>query len=104
MSSIDRFSAEATRTYLSGTDTARTPATQTPAAEQPRSESGRRPDSISLSTTARQLAAARAEVDKAPDTRELKVAAIKQQIETGTYDVPAHVLARKMVQAAHTTP
>jgi anti-sigma28 factor (negative regulator of flagellin synthesis) len=32
--------------------------------------------------------------------REQKVAEIKQQVDSGTYQVPAHVLARKMVDAS----
>ena len=102
MNSIERFSTDATRTYLAGAESTRTTAPATPA-QAARTESGRTPDSITLSTNARQLAAARTEIQNVPDVRENKVAAIKQQVEAGTYFVPAHVLARKMVEAAKTT-
>ena len=57
-------------------------------------------DSVTLSDSARSLAAARQAVQDSPDMREEKVAAIKQQVDTGTYSVPTSVLARKMVDAS----
>jgi flagellar biosynthesis anti-sigma factor FlgM len=59
-------------------------------------------DTVTLSDSAKSLASARAEVDKAPDVREQKVADIKQQVSDGTYKVSAKVLARKMLDASNT--
>ena len=58
-------------------------------------------DQVTLSDSARSLASAQDAVRSAPDIREQKVAAIKQQVESGTYQVSARVLARKMVDAAN---
>lgn len=102
MNSIERLSTDATRTYLSNVESTRSTAPAAPVSTG-KGESGRTPDSVSLSTNARLLAAARTEVQNVPDVRENKVAAIKQQVDAGTYSVPAHVLARKMVEAAKTT-
>lgn len=102
MNSIERFSTDATRSYLAGAESTRTTAAAAPTSMR-NGESGRTPDSVSLSTNARQLAAARTEIQNLPDVRENKVAAIKQQVDAGTYFVPAHVLARKMAEAAKTT-
>lgn len=103
MTSIDRFSADAARSYIASADTTRASAPEAASGQPAASEGGRRPDSITLSTNALQLAAARAAVQNVPDIRDTKVAAIKLQVDSGTYSVPAHVLARKMVEAAKTT-
>jgi negative regulator of flagellin synthesis FlgM len=58
-------------------------------------------DEVTLSDSARSLASAQDAVRSAPEIRDQKVAAIKQQIESGTYQVSAQVLARKMVNAAN---
>jgi negative regulator of flagellin synthesis FlgM len=57
-------------------------------------------DSVTLSDNARSLAAARDAVKAAPDVRDDKVAAIKQQVSDGTYSVAAQVLARKMLSGS----
>ena len=44
------------------------------------------------------MAASRRAVETAPDVREDRVAELKQRIARGEYDVPADVLARKMLK------
>jgi negative regulator of flagellin synthesis FlgM len=104
MTSIDRTNAyDATRSYVQQTDAARTAAASAAQAQYAtRAKQGAAPrtDSVSFSADARALASARATVASAPDVRESKVADIKHQIDTGTYQVSARVLARKMVDAA----
>lgn len=105
MNSIERFSSDASRVYLKQIDGVRHAAhsTNQPAQnEQARSvEAGS--DSVTLSAGARTLAQARATVAQAPDVREDKVADIRHQLATGTYQVSAHVLARKMLGGANLT-
>lgn len=55
-------------------------------------------DQVSLSAEARALAQARKAVDGAPDVREDRIAAIKQQIENGTYNVSPEALAKSILQ------
>ena len=103
MSSIDRIAGQnAASTYIQNADAAR----QANAAAQQASKSNhhghaRKADEVTLSDSARSLAAAHEAVRNAPDVREQKVADIKQQVGSGTYHVSAHVLARKMVEAAN---
>ena len=97
MNSIDNnLSASAARTYVQNADAAR--AAQANRAQQadtaPRAN---RADSVELSSNARRMAAARDAVQNTPDVRQEKVDAIKQRIESGTYEVPARVLARKLL-------
>jgi negative regulator of flagellin synthesis FlgM len=54
-------------------------------------------DTLEVSARGRELAKAQQAVDEAPDVRADKVAEIKQRIEDGTYQVPADVLARKLL-------
>ncbi len=54
-------------------------------------------DSVTLSDSAKSLAAARDAVKNAPDVRDDKVSEIKQQVSDGTYKVSAKALARKML-------
>jgi negative regulator of flagellin synthesis FlgM len=103
MSSIDRVSADAARTYVQQSDTARTAAAGAYQASKAQTSAPNRAtnrDSVTLSDSARSLASARAEVEKAPDVRHQKVADIKQQVDSGTYTVSARVLARKIVDHA----
>ena len=98
--SIERLSHhEAARTYLQNAESARASAAS-PSPSDAQLGVGRRPDSVSLSHDARSLANARAAVLQAPDTRDEKVAEIKHRVEDGTYSVPAHVLARKLIDAS----
>jgi negative regulator of flagellin synthesis FlgM len=97
MNSIDNnLSSSAARTYVQNADAGR--AAQANRGQQadtaPRAN---RADSVELSSNARRMAAARDAVQNAPDVRQEKVDAIKQRIESGTYEVPARVLARKML-------
>jgi negative regulator of flagellin synthesis FlgM len=99
--SIERLSHHtAARTYLQNADSA---GAANAANSGPQTNAGvsRRPDSVSLSDNARSLASARAAVQQAPDIRDAKVAEIKQRVADGTYDVPSHVLASKMMQASN---
>jgi flagellar biosynthesis anti-sigma factor FlgM len=101
MSSIERLGHhEAARTYLQNAELARSGTSgPSPADAEAPAAGARRPDSVSLSFNARALAAAREAVLAAPDVREHKVAEIKQRVEDGTYSVPAHVLARRLLEA-----
>jgi len=104
MNSIDRLAGQdAARTYVQNNDAARA-AAQAAQQVQKTSNGQRhapRADSVTLSDDARSLAAAREIVQQAPDVRAEKVADIKKQVDTGTYHVAAHVLARKMLNIAN---
>src|SRR5712691_6287442 len=101
MSSIDRVAGQdAARTYVqnaAATGTAGASAAQHASKAHHHGHAAPKADSVTLSDSARSLAAAREAVQKAPDVREAKVAEIKKQVDTGTYQVAAHVLARKLV-------
>lgn len=55
---------------------------------------------VVLSDKARQMAAMRAEVDKAPEVRTGLVADLSQRIAAGTYDVRGRLVAEAMVRQA----
>lgn len=57
-------------------------------------------DEVSLSTQARELQKAKEAVEASPDVRQEKVAAIKAQVEAGTYNIPAGYVAAKMLEKA----
>lgn len=57
-------------------------------------------DPVSLSPQALELQAARATVAGMPDIREEKVAAIRAQIEAGTYVVDSEKIADKLIVEA----
>lgn len=59
-----------------------------------------RGDSVSLSPKARQLQAAREALAAMPEIREEKVAAIRAQIEAGTYEIDGEKIADKMMAEA----
>ena len=104
MTSIDRISAQdAARLYAQNTDVSRT-AGATPAV-QPAGKAHQRThvqttDTVTLSDSARLMAAARTAVQNAPDVRQQKVADIKQQLSDGTYQVSSRALASKMLDAS----
>jgi negative regulator of flagellin synthesis FlgM len=78
------------------TNTHRMDASQKTAATKPvRPASGG--DSVSLSPQARLLRAAREALAEVPEIREEKVAAIRAQIEAGTYKVDGEEIAGKMI-------
>lgn len=58
-------------------------------------------DTVSLSDSAKALAAAREAVKNTPDVREQKVADIKQSVTDGTYQVSSQVLAKKMLSGTN---
>jgi negative regulator of flagellin synthesis FlgM len=104
MTSIDRISPQdAARLYAQNTDVSRTAGTT--AAVQPAGKAHQRQhvqnkDSVTLSDSARSMAAARTAVQNAPDVRLQKVADIKQQLSDGTYQVSSRALARKMLDTS----
>jgi negative regulator of flagellin synthesis FlgM len=101
MSSIDRIAGQnAASTYIQNADAARQ-ANAPHAGKSQHHGHARKADEVSLSDGARSMAAAHEAVRNAPDVREQKVADIKQQVDSGTYQVSARVLARKMVEAAN---
>lgn len=57
-------------------------------------------DQVSLSPQVRELHAARAAVAAMPEVREEKVAAIRAQIEAGSYVVDGEKIAGKMIEDA----
>ncbi len=99
MNSIDRVSGqEAARTYVQNADVARSGGVaHAGKAQKHDAQPSKGVDSVTLSDSARTLAAARDAVKNAPDVRDQKVAEIKQQVADGTYSVSARVLARKML-------
>jgi negative regulator of flagellin synthesis FlgM len=103
MSSINRIAGQnAAATYIQNADSAQNTGTAQQAAKASHHHrSHRAADEVTLSDNARQMAAAQDAVKAAPDVRQDKVDAIKQQIDSGTYQVSARVLARKMVDAAN---
>lgn len=54
-------------------------------------------DEVSISETARELRDAQLAVLSAPDVRQDRVAAIKKQIQEGTYQVSVETLADKLL-------
>jgi negative regulator of flagellin synthesis FlgM len=103
MSRIDNINSQnISRAYVQGAD-AQPAAAQKSARHHHRAKAPSA-DSVTLSDNARSLAAARDAVKSAPDVREAKVADIKQRVDTGTYEVSARVLARKIVDASKTNP
>ena len=69
-------------------------------APQPAVEMMERADPVGLSERAQELARAQQAVDAAPDVRSDKVAELKKRIEEGAYDVPAELLADKMLETS----
>ena len=97
---IDKLGAQDVARYLQNSEAARSTAadkTHPKDADAPARQAHSRADSVTLSTNARALVAAREAVQQAPDVREEKVSDIKQRLADGTYHVPAHVLARKLL-------
>jgi|SRR5579864_9536040 len=100
MTSIDSISAQSiSRAYVQGAEASQNSAStaRSEGANQNRQAQSQQADSVSLSDSAKSLAAARDAVQNTPDVREQKVADIKQQISDGTYSVSSRVLARKML-------
>ena len=56
-----------------------------------------RTDSVSVSSTRMEVMQARSVAASQPDVRADKVAALKQQIANGSYQVDTHALAAKML-------
>jgi negative regulator of flagellin synthesis FlgM len=101
MTSINNVNAgNVSRTYVQGADAAQTAAAQQVAKHGRHRTQAPTADSVTLSDSARSLAAARDAVKSAPDVRDAKVADIKQRVDTGTYEVSSRVLAKKIVDAS----
>ncbi len=60
-------------------------------------------DSVQISSFGRDLQVAKEAVQNAPDVREDKVKAIKEQINAGTYNVPMSALADKLLSQSRET-
>lgn len=65
-------------------------------AEKGRANAGE--DNVELSQNARDLQRAQKALQDLPDIREDKVAALKQQIENGTYDIRVDKIAANMLK------
>jgi flagellar biosynthesis anti-sigma factor FlgM len=105
MTSIDRLAAQdAARSYTQNTDATRAAAAHQAGKGHHRQhpQTAKSVDSVSLSDSARALAAARDAVKNAPDVRDQRITELSQKINDGTYSVPANVLARKMLGATNT--
>jgi negative regulator of flagellin synthesis FlgM len=103
MNSIDNIAAQsASHSYIQNTENARSAGAVQPAGKghQHHPRGAQAADSVTLSDNAVSLANARNQVASAPDVRQEKVSAIKQQISDGTYSVSPSVLARKMLDAS----
>ena len=103
MNNIERIAPQSvSRAYVHNADPAQTAGAASKAGKPAHHHAHGAPksDSVTLSDSARSLAAARDAVQQAPDVREQKVSDIKQRVTDGTYQVPARVLAQKMVDAA----
>lgn len=97
--SIERVGAyEMARAYVQSADPAKTDAAGAHRKATTPGNAASPTDQVSLSDEARALAAAHKAVEEAPDIRQEKVAAIKQRIEDGTYNVSPKVLARKILE------
>jgi negative regulator of flagellin synthesis FlgM len=102
MNSIDRVGGqEAARTYVQNADVARAGSASQTGKAHHHAQPSKSVDSVTLSDSARSMAAARDAVQNAPDVREEKVAEIKQRVADGTYSVPARILARKMLDTSN---
>jgi len=100
MTGIDRVSSQGvSRAYVQNADATQTGSAQQAGKAGQHRHQAPKADSVTLSDSARSLAAARDAVQKAPDVREQKVADIKQRVTDGTYNVSARALAQKMVEA-----
>jgi negative regulator of flagellin synthesis FlgM len=96
--SIDRIGAhEAARAYVQNAEPTRAgKASGGKGAEAKQAQAAS--DQVSLSPEARTLAVARKAVESTPDVREEKIAAIRQRIENGTYNVSSEALAKSILE------
>jgi negative regulator of flagellin synthesis FlgM len=100
--SIDKLGAQgAALTYIQNADATRAAGAKGIGRTGHHHSAAQGADSVSLSSDARSLAAARDAVQNTSDVREQKVSDIKQRVDSGTYDVPSRVLARKILNASN---
>ncbi len=57
-------------------------------------------DTVVLSDTAKTVQEAQTQLESIPDVREEKVAELREQIESGTYEIDAEKIADKMLKEA----
>jgi len=69
------------------------------ASEQPEKQQAKA-DTVVLSDTAKTVQEAQTQLESIPDIREDKVAELKAQIESGTYEIDAEKIADKMLKDA----
>ena len=69
------------------------------ASEQPEKQHAKA-DTVVLSDTAKRVQEAQTQLKSIPDVREDKVAELKAQIESGTYEIDAQKIADKMLKDA----
>ncbi|MDA8189245.1 MAG: flagellar biosynthesis anti-sigma factor FlgM [Dehalococcoidales bacterium] len=91
---IDKAGPKAIEAYVQKTQAASEKAPPQAAAEVKKAN---QQDEVSISKAARELQEAQKAIQSAPDVREAKVAAIKKQLQEGTYNVPAEALVEKLL-------
>ena len=57
-------------------------------------------DTVVLSDTAKTVQEAQTQLEQIPDVREEKVAELREQVESGTYEIDAEKIADKMLKEA----
>lgn len=72
-------------------------ATTTPTTNAPASPAGKSDDSVSLSSKAHTLSRLETAMADLPDVNEAKVAALKQAVDSGTYEINPRSIAEKML-------
>lgn len=90
---VDKVGKQAIEAYLQKTPAAGEKAPSQSAKAVPKPGG----DDVSISSAARDLQEAQKAVQNAPDVRQEKVAAIKKQVQEGTYHVPAEALVDKLL-------
>lgn len=90
---IDKIGEKAVEAYV---EKSLAPGNKTPPAST-RDVTKTDQDKVSISKAAKELQEAQKAVQNAPDVRADRVAAIKKQIQEGTYQVPTEALADKLL-------
>jgi negative regulator of flagellin synthesis FlgM len=69
-----------------------------PAGEKDAKPQGLKTDTVVISDTAKRILEAQKQIQTIPDVRADKVAALRNQIENGTYEIKADQIAGKMIK------